>query len=256
MNTQYKTTLQRRYNEGEEISTPAPEPVSQPSGDAFTQEDLNRFLAEDRRKNEKRFKKQIEDLQSQMINMKENQSVEAQQEFETQLESMRQQFLTKEQKLQEKLKQEESARKAEINSLQEDRDIWKGMYAETRITTELQSAATGGKIKPVNPNVVVDLLIPKTTLEPVIGDDGSPTGELAPKVSMMSEQDGKPVQLSLSPAEAIERMAADTAKYGSLFASNQSGGLTTGSVSRRSVSSQEDYEAMRASGQHRTIGAS
>jgi len=242
--------LQHAYGEGDDDG----KTVTPPDGQ-FTQEDVNRMLAEDRRKNETKWQKQITGLTDQMTTLKETKTTEAQSQFEEQLEGMRKQFLTKEQRLKEDSDKQAKERTTTITNLEKDRDVWKGKYSNTLIDNELQAAATSGKHKPVNPNVVVDLLRHKTKLEPLLDDNGSPTGELAPKVEMQSIHDGKPTTLSLTPAEAIERMATDTANYGSLFSTTETGGFNTGNTNNKVITSQEDYETFRESGQHRNIGA-
>ena len=87
-------------NEGS-FNQPAPSAPPADAGKTFTQEDLNRFLAEDRRKTEAKYKEKVDSLESsyqEALNSNQLSDTDRQ-ELENQLEDLRARHRTKEQQL-------------------------------------------------------------------------------------------------------------------------------------------------------------
>lgn len=229
------------------------EPSKDPTAKTFTQEQVNTIIANENRKTQSK----INLLQEQLTKYQQGGlSAEERKELEGQIEATRQSFLTKEQKAKEEKQRIEKESSEKIKSLEAETKKWKGLYTDTVIDNELRKAASNSEVKAQNPTIIVDLLKSKTTLEPVIGEDGRPTEALEPKVlfSALNEK-GELTQLSISPAEAVKRMASDTANYGSLFGTFQKGGPQLGGPTRAPViDSQESYMESRKSGSHLNIG--
>jgi len=220
----------------------------------FTQDEVNSLIAGEKNK----LKSKITELQTQLNQAKEGGlSVEDRKKLEDQLEATRKTFLTKEQQIKEQVKNEKAELTKKITDLEQKAKGWEERYANAVIGTELLKAATSIKeTPPPNPDLIVDLLRSKTTLEPVVGSDGSPTGEYAPKVAFATtDEKGESILLALSPEDAVKRMASDTARYGALFGTNQRGGFNSNRHGKAVVTDAESYAALRKTGAHKSIGA-
>jgi len=190
----------------------------------FTQEDVNRFLAGERRKMEA----QVTKLQSQLKDMGESRqfSDEQRTELENTLEGLQNQLLTKDQIA---AKEKKALQTKYQNELQEatDRAIAaEQRYESSTLARALMDAAVDGEA--FNPSQVVTLLQSNTKLTK--NEDGQ-------EVVMVSFPDthvetGEPIVTTLTPTQAIARMKELDNIYGNLFKTNVVtgvGGSSTGS---------------------------
>lgn len=157
-------------------------------------------------------------------------------------------------KSQEQLAREERERiaseaSAKQQELIEDRDGWKNKYTGTIKANALTDAAV--KTDVYNPRQVVILLDNWTRVVPVL-DEGKETGEYEVRVNLPSvDEKGKPIQLDLSPVEALKKMS-ETDEYANLFKSERKGGFGTSgngggaeSLTRAQMADPEIYRARR-----------
>lgn len=193
----------------------------------FTQEEVNRFLAEDRR----RHQAQIANLEAQYKKALEyqNLSESQRQELQAALESFQAQFRTKEENLKheyEKLKAE-STKTAKM--LAEERDAWKSRFETTEIRRAIQDAAI--KADAYRPEHILAILQPMTKMVPVLDATGKPTGELAPRVHYptVDAKTGEPLTAVVTADEAVAMMKQKPEEFGYLFKSNAQGGLGSSS---------------------------
>lgn len=189
----------------------------------FTQDDVNKFLADDRRKHveryqtlEETYKKALED---------QNLSKTAREELEQRLETIQAQSRTKEQTLELELNKTREKSKKEYEQTVAERDSWKTRYESAEINRGLSDAATAGRA--IRNSQVVTILRGHTKMTEVLDLSGKPTGEYAPRIHMetVDPKTKERVMSVFTPDEAIAWMKENKEEYGNLFESEVSGGL-------------------------------
>lgn len=193
---------------------------------SFTQDDVNKILAEDRRKHKAQVDKHVQELEQ----LKKSKSLSDQERHNlaTKIEELQNSVLTKEQvaaKEQEKLKK---TLEVTTKELTEDRDTWKNRFH----TTQIQQAITSEAVthQAFDSDALIALLEPKTRLVEVIDDDGKTTGQFVPKVKIQDkDKDGKIVSLDLTVPDAVAKMK-ENPRYGYLFKSTAAAGLGAGTA--------------------------
>jgi len=204
-----------------------PEKKDETPPPAFTQDQVNKFLAEEKRKWQATQQKTIGELteiKNQLTTSDEEKASLAQKitEMETQL-------LTKEEIAEREKKKLENESKTKIDALQIERDKYRNQYSAYRIENEITQEAV--KQEAFSPTQVVALLRNDTRLIPLVGEDKKLTGEFAAIVAVRSVKEGKPVTLELPISDAVKRMKETPAEFGNLFKSTMSGGVGGGNVS-------------------------
>lgn len=213
------------YDEDPKPNDPKPDDPKpndpKPDG-TFTQEQVNSFLADEKRK----WKKTQEDLVTQLETMKaeKGRSEESQQALQEQIDNLKKTYMTKEQLAKEEAQKERDSYTNKITGLETENEKWKSKYVSSKITRELNDAANAaGAVKPTQ--VVRDVIDSAELITDENGDDKV-------IVTMMSkDDDGNAVELKLTPSEAIERHKADKANNWNLYKSNITGGLGGGNDS-------------------------
>ena len=203
---------------------------------SFTQEEVNKFLAEDRRKHQKK----VETLEKQYETLLNNQSLSEQerQELEASREEMRAQYQTKEQKLLAEKKRVENELSEKLKEATEKVDsTWK-MYERETIQRSLLDAAS--KNEAFNPQQLTTIMRSQSKLVEQKDENGKPTGQFTVMVEL-GDQDaetGEPLTTTRTPDDAVKRMKELPELYGNLFksgvvsgigGSSATGGMTPGS---------------------------
>jgi hypothetical protein len=212
-------------------------------GKLFTQDDVNRFLADDRRKH----KAKIDELQDQLETVK--MSDEQREALESRLESLQSELESKEEKAKREKAKIETQYKEQLTQLQTQAKTWEQKYRESTINRSLKDAAVEGDA--FNPDQVVLLLRQQTKIE--TDEDGV---EHVKVFIEEVDETGETKTLSYSPKEAIEMMRDKPEKYGNLFKHNvvsgvggnsATGGLTPGKDGRVDLSrlTPEQYRQLR-----------
>ena len=174
------------------------------SANLFTQDQVNEFLARDKKKHQSAHQKTLEELEA--LKKKSNLSVQERLDLEKQIEDTRKLLETKEATAEEALKKAQKVHAKEVETLSGERDKWKTLYTESTISNSLTQAAVEHKAG--NPKQVIALLKPATTLIEELDAKGKPTGQLVPMVTWQDKDDkGKPVTLTLSPTDVVKRMS-------------------------------------------------
>lgn len=215
-----------------------------PADKKFSQEDLNRLLADERRKLEKQNKQVI----TQLENLKKNSELTSKQkeELENRIEQLQNSFLTKEElakKEQEKLAKQYSQEK---ETLANELSNWKTRYADETVKRSIMDAAVVNEA--YNPDQIVEILRTKTSLTEDVDEEGKPQGSFTPKVKFKSsDKEGKTITLDLTVPEAIKHMKDTPEKWGNLFKSGVSGGIgaTTKPGGKRGLPDFKDPVAYR-----------
>lgn len=185
----------------------------------FTQEDVNKFMAAEDRKNKEKLRK----LETSLTAMSEDRSLNEQQResLANELEDLRKSLRTKEQQAEHERKQQEDHYKVELQSATQRADHWENMFKQSAVDRALQDAA--GSADTYNPRQIVDLLRPHTTLKEV---DGSLTAMI--DFQDVDAKTGEPITTLRTPADAVKRMQ-EMELHKNLFKSNIVSGVGAGS---------------------------
>lgn len=222
---------------------------------AFNQEDVNKFLADDRRKHSDKYKK-LEGSYKNMLADK-NLATEQRAKLEGELQDLQKSFRTKEQQASYDLKQEREKLTTEINGYKESATKWETMYKDSVIQRSLQDAAISAEA--FNPTQITGLLRADTTMRPATDDDGNEIdNQMVPMIdfSDVDEKTGDRITTLRTPEQAVQRMKELPELYGNLFRANvvsgigagaATGGVTSGEGGRVDVSklTPDQYRRMR-----------
>ena len=197
--------------------TDPPPPIDK----TFTQDDVNKFLAADRKKHEEKTSKVIEELnmirKSKGITDKERQNLDAK---ITQLEDS---ILSKEQITAKDKEKNTKRHKEETVQLQQERDHWKELHTQSTINRSITDAAVENEA--IVPDQFVSILRPNTQLVEDLNEKGEPTGSLIPQVTFPDvDKDGNTIDVKLSISQAIKRMR-EINKWQNLFKGEGTGGI-------------------------------
>lgn len=219
----------------------------------YSQEEVNRLLARDRHKD----RTEKEQLAKKLQMFQEHGLTEdVKQQLEATIETLQNEGKTKEQLAKEEKDRLEKKHQTELTKAKTDADHWKKQFQSFKIERDLLDAAgsaevEGEKRKAKNSKQILALLLPSTTLvEELNPTDKKPTGRYNTRVTMTELKDGEEVTLSLSPAEAVARLAASEEHF-NLFESGLNGGLgtynqSTSAASRKVPATMDEYMKQRS----------
>lgn len=198
--------------------------LDQPSPDGrFSQEQLNRFLADDRRKHQQKY----EGLEAAYKEALQDQNLGSEQrdKLQAQLEDLQKQFRSKEQQLAYEKKQVEEQAKKDVETLTAKAVEWEDRFKTTLRDRALQDAAISADA--FNPAQIVTLLSPMTKITEELDEAGHTTGNLVPVIDFpdTDETTGKRIMTQRTPEEAVTRMKALPDLFGNLFKANVVSGI-------------------------------
>lgn len=219
------------------IGAPATPPTSAPptDGDAtdsdipppvipkksMSQDEVNKLLADDRRKHQEQTKKALTELES--LKSKAKLTQEERDELDKRIQQMHNDLLTKDQLAAKERERLTKKHDEAVTSLSKERDNWKDRYTNASIRRAITDAAA--TLDAYNPAQIVALLGVNTRLVDKLDAEGKPTGEFIPKVRFDdTDKEGKAVTLELDPGEAVKRMK-ELDQYQNLFKGTGVGGL-------------------------------
>ncbi len=187
----------------------------------FDQTAVNRYLADDRRKTEAKYKKQLtaalKKQETEYNKLLENKNLTEQDRdsLRVSLAEVEEQLHTKEERLLKEKKELEAKLTGQITETEEKAKTWETRYKDSSIKRELQEAAV--KHEAFNTHQMVSALKPYTKL--VETDD-----EFEVMVDLDDVIDGKSVVTTLSPDDAMKRMK-ELDMYQNLFKANVVSGV-------------------------------
>lgn len=174
---------------------------------AFTQEDVNKFLAEDRRKHQEKY----QTLKVEMEGLLENKAVQGdeRERIATQLRDLQAQYRTKEQQLAAEKEEAELEYTERITNAEKEAVQWRDMYTNSTIETALQASAI--RHEAWNPDQIIVQLRTYTKLIDELDSENRPTGRLIPMVEMVvrNKESGVTEPLQMTPDEAVEYLKKD-----------------------------------------------
>lgn len=187
---------------------------------SFTQEEVNKILAQEKRKHQGVTQKALQEVEA--LRKKSSLTEKERHELDERVDQLKTSLLTEQEKAKrnaDKLRQQHRER---VLGLEAERDTWKTRYTDSTIERSLTDAAATNNA--FNPKQIVAILGRNTRLVEELDGEGTPTGQLVPKVSFQDKnKEGKNVVLDLSPDEAIKRMK-EIPEYLNLFKVEGTGG--------------------------------
>jgi hypothetical protein len=205
----------RIYAEGSAEGTP-PNENPKPSGEGkdgagklFTQEELNKILAEDRRKHQEKLdslKKDAEKLQG----------TKAEKEaLQQKISEMEKNFLTKEQLAAQEQEKAKKKYETELSEAKQAADQWKNVFIKNVAEVSIAQAAVENKA--FNPQQLQLLLGNQVQVRQKTDAEGRPTMEFETILAVTDkDKDGKPVVLELPVAEGVKKMR-ENPQFANLF---------------------------------------
>ncbi|REJ65637.1 MAG: hypothetical protein DWQ31_16995 [Planctomycetota bacterium] len=189
----------------------------------FTQEEVNKYLADDRRKHSKRY----ESLEKSYQELLQNQSLSREQraKLETDLEDLRKQFRTKEQQLAHEKKQLEEEYTQRLSAAEERATkTWK-MYENETISRSIQDAAVVNEA--FSPSQIVTLLRGHANMKEKADEKGNGLGSFDVMIDFADKdaETGQDIITQRTPEEAVRRMKELPELYGNLFKSGVVSGI-------------------------------
>jgi len=199
------------------------------AGKTFTQEDVNRIVAADRRKLEealKKTEKQYQDLlASQNLTEQERKALQAN------LEMVQGQLRSKEEQLLLEKKQMEETYAGKLQEIEKKASWFETLYRDSTIERALQDAAV--KHEAWSPSQVVTLLRGQTKmLEETDPRTGKLTGRYKPVVEMqaLNTTTGEIETKTYTPEDAVKKMKDTPDTWGNLFRSGVVSGIGAGTA--------------------------
>lgn len=187
-----------------------------------SQNRLNAILADERKKHNETVQRHITELEQ--LKRSASLTTEEKAGLEKKITELQDSMLTKDELSKKEKDKLLTDHKKQVDGLTGERELWKGRYTDSTISRGITDAAVIGEA--FSPAQVVALLKPHARLVEITDSESKPTGEFAIKIKFTgSDKDGKPVQLDLTPEEAIKQMKEMPDHYGNLFKSTMSGGL-------------------------------
>lgn len=199
------------------------------AGQRFTQDDVNRFLAEDRRKHQTALTQMEVKLQG-ALNDK-TMGEETRKALEENLSAIQGQLRTKEQQLALEKKQLEEVHSQRVVELEKKAQLWEVMFRDSTVERALQDAAVKNDAFNAE-QIVVQLRTHTKLLEVVDEKTGKPIGKYRPMVEMneVDPKTGEPVVMVRTPEEAVKRMKEMPEVWGNLFKSGVVSGIGSGTA--------------------------
>jgi len=198
-----------------------------PAEKTFTQEEVNKFLAADRRGHAEKYTK-LEDSYKTVLQDK-TLTGENRDRLESELESLRATFRTKEQQIEHDRSLSETKYQEQLKIASESANKYEMLYTDNVIEASLRDAAD--KNAAWDPGQISALLRPSTSLQPVLNEAGEATGTFAPMVKFQdTDAEGKPIETLRTPSDAVKRMKEMPKKHGNLFRANVVSGVGQGAA--------------------------
>jgi hypothetical protein len=190
------------------------------NGKKFSQEDVNKIVAEEKRKTQAAQAKLVTELEA--MRNKANLTASEREEIEQRLESVKSEFMTKEELLKQEKAKSEKKLKEELDTKSKEAENWRGRFTQSTITRSITDAAVASDA--FSPKQIVAQLAPNTRLVDVLGEDNKPTGEFVAKVKItVKDKDSKDVTLDLPVDEAVKKMSEQD-EFANLFKGKGTGG--------------------------------
>ena len=225
----FKKSYIRAYENDPPAGTTAPPPAPPAAEKTFKQVDVDKIVQERIAAERAKFTKEQAALLERAKALETDAAKKA--ELEQQILDLQNQNLTKEQLAEKEHKKQLSLLEGKLKELESKTTQWQEKYTNEKIVRDITDAAAAKDADAYNPTQIVDLLRPRSVMkEKFDKDTGKGTGVFETRIKLSTvDKDGKPVELDLTPPEAMKVMKEDAERFGNLFKANVSGGLGSGS---------------------------
>lgn len=188
---------------------------------SFTQDQLNKALAEDRRKHDDTRKKLTDEINT--LKSRSNLTADEASELSKRLEETNSKYMTETELKNSELKKLKTSYDTDTKKLSDERDGFKSRFERSTIHRAITDAsATEGAF---SAGQIIPLLERDARVVDIIDEDGKPTGDVEVKIKFKTFDDKKKaITLDLPAAQAVKRMKEDES-YGNLFKGVGKGGL-------------------------------
>lgn len=241
------------HNDGGVSPPPPPPPASPPPPPAatFTQEQVNKIMAE----NKRALQQQNADLVKQLEDLRAASGLTQQQkdELDARITTLQQQHLTKEQQLSGELEKVNKKYKTDTEQLTQVGQQWQNRFTTLLVTNAILEGST--KHQAASAKQLTAMLASQVKVVEEVDEAGKPTGNFVPKlpVTVIDGKTKKPVVVELGVVEAIGKMREDP-DFANLFlfdgkaglgGNTQTGGGGTGNTGFRADMTPEQYRTWR-----------
>ena len=200
------------------------EPPANP-GRVFSQEEVNRLLADDRRKHQARIDRVQRTLEE--VSASKNLSVKEREQLATQLEAMAAENRTREEQLVHERTQLEKQHAQMLADEKKNTDAWRKRFEDSAIQNALVDASH--RSDAFSTDQILRLLRPSTRVVERADERGKGTGDYEVVVDLPdTDEQGNPTTRTLSARDALETMQTKPT-YGNLFKSNAVSGIASSS---------------------------
>lgn len=214
------------------VTTP---PADGDGTQAFTQEQVNRMMAEDRRKHETKSKQvgdQIKTMETRMQQMiaDKRTSDEHKAMLESDLEDVRASQRTAQEQRDHIAAKATADHESALTSLTDEKSMWEDLYKTSMIDRAIIDAAI--EHDAFNPDQIIDKLKPRTEMRPHKDEEGNLTGSMEARVaSKVIEEDGTVLTSWDTPSQVVEKLkTSGQDKDGNLFRSAVIAGIGGGTA--------------------------
>ena len=195
-------------------------------GKTFTQDELNKIVGEERRKQKTANDKLATELEA--LKNKASLSAQEREELELRVESLRSEHMTKEELAKQEKDKLDKKYKGELDTKTKEAETWRAKYTQSTINRSITDAAIATEA--FSPKQIVAQLAANARLVEELDENNKPTGDFVAKVRITDKgKDGKDVTLDLPVLEAVKRMSEQD-DFANLFKGKGTGG--TGSQNR------------------------
>lgn len=202
------------------VSPPPPPPP--PAPQTFTQEQVNKMMAEHRQT----LQKQNQELVTQLEELRKNVNLTETQkaELDARITALQQQHLTDAQKREAEAAAAKKKYDTEIASATEETKKWRGGFQKLIAVNAIKDAAATHKA--ASAKQLELMLLNQVKVVEATDADGKATGEYVAKITMpvVDPKTKQTVQVDLPVAEAVELMKKE-AEYANLFVGDGKGGI-------------------------------
>lgn len=201
---------------------PPPPPPTPPAGKVFTQEEVNKMMAEHRQTLQKQNQELVTQLETlrQNVNLTETQKAE----LDSRITALQQQHLTDAQKREAEAAAAKKKFDTELASATDETKKWRGGFQKLVAVNAIKDAASIHKA--ASAKQLEMMLLPQVKVVEATDADGKATGEYVAKITMpvIDPKTKQPTPVDLPVSEAVEMMKKDT-EYANLFVGDGKGGI-------------------------------
>lgn len=199
---------------------PPPPPPPPPEEKIFKQADVDRIVAEARRKDQAEITKASAELKKLRDS---STTTEAQrQQLNARIQELEDTYKTAQQRAEEAAERQRSEHKVALESTTAERDRWKNTFHTTTIENAIFKASSDA----MSVEQMHDLLAPKSRLVEGVDSEGKPNGvfTVMTKITVTDPKTKQATVIDVPLPDAIAQMKKDVPRYGNLFRSQATGG--------------------------------